>query len=143
MFLLILVVSRGGNGLSGIGGPTPDDMEQYDFGDLQVVDVKEGEGEIRVKPGDSVSVHYVGYYVGKDENRIVFDSSKSRNQPKSFVVGSAKSHLSFWQQGILGMREGSSRTITIPAESAYGERSQGPIPPNSTLFIEVELLRIE
>ncbi len=143
LFLLVVAFSGGGGGPILTGGSSDTDVPEYDFGELKVVDVKEGEGEEHVKPGDGLRIHYVGYYINKNGENVLFDSSKSRNKPEYLTVGEAKSHISFWQNGLLGMKEGGVRTIEVPADSAYGERSQGPIPPNSTLVIEAELLMIE
>ena len=48
-----------------------------------------------------------------------------------------------WDQGVAGMKVGGKRTITIPPELGYGPADYGPIPGNSTLIFEVELLKIE
>ena len=103
-----------------------------------LVDVKVGTGP-PVKAGDRVSVHYTGILTGGK----VFDSSKARNQPFEFVVGRG-TVIRGWEVGLLGMRAGGVRRLTIPPEQAYGDRGAPPlIPPRSTLYFEVELLKIQ
>ena len=79
-------------------------------------------------------------YTGKLTNGKVFDSSKDR-KPFKFIVGTGLV-IKGWDQGVLGMKPGGVRELTIPAELAYGDRDMGSIPPNSTLQFEVTLRKI-
>lgn len=88
--------------------------------------------------GSTVTVNYIGHFVdGK-----VFDSSLARNEPFQFVLGSGQV-IPGWDQGIVGMRVGGKRILTIPPELGYGPNDYGPIPGNSTLIFEVELLKVQ
>ena len=71
-----------------------------------------------VKSGDTVAVHYTG----KLEDGSVFDSSVSR-EPLQFVLGE-KRVIPGFEQAILGMTAGESKTAKIPAAEAYGERRE-------------------
>ncbi len=103
---------------------------------LGVEDVTVGTGE-QAMPGQTVAVHYVGTL----EDGTKFDSSRDRGEPFTFTLGAGQV-IQGWDQGVAGMRVGGVRTLTIPAELGYGDRAVGPIPANSTLFFEVELLAI-
>ena len=85
--------------------------------------------------GMSVKVNYTGTL----ENGTVFDSSYANQQPLEFVLGQGQV-IPGWEQGLQGMKVGGKRTLTIPSELGYGSRGSGPIPPNSNLIFEVELL---
>src|SRR3989338_926267 len=104
---------------------------------LIIEDEVVGTGQ-EVKKGDTVSVHYTGTFTdGK-----VFDSSKPGNQPLEFTVGGERV-IKGWDLGLVGMKVGGTRNLTIPPELAYGASGNAVIPPNSTLKFEVELLGIK
>jgi hypothetical protein len=89
--------------------------------------------------GSVVSVHYTG----KLQDGTVFDSSLTRGQPISFVLGSGQV-IKGWDEGILGMRVGEKKTLTVPPEKAYGAEGYPPvIPPNATLIFDVELVDVQ
>lgn len=104
----------------------------------QYVDLKPGVGT-PVKLGDTVTVHYVGMLPdGK-----VFDSSKPRGQPFDFPVGRGQV-IRGWDLGLIGMKPGGVRRLTIPPHEAYGEKGiPGHIPPKATLVFEIELLAVK
>ncbi len=70
-----------------------------------------------------------------------FDSSFSRNQPLSFQLGKGQV-IKGWDEGLLDMCPGEKRTLTIQPEWAYGSRSMGPIPANSVLVFETEMVSV-
>jgi FKBP-type peptidyl-prolyl cis-trans isomerase len=72
----------------------------------------------------------------------VFDSSIPRKSPISFPLGSGRV-IKGWDMGIAGMKVGSLRRLTIPAELAYGAQAKGKIPANSQLTFTVELMQIK
>ncbi len=102
---------------------------------LQYKVVTMGKG---AKPAatDTVKVHYRGTLLDGTE----FDSSYSRNEPITFALNRV---IPGWTEGMQLMPVGSKFEFFIPSELAYGEAGGGPIPPNSTLKFEVELLDIE
>ena len=110
----------------------------YEIQGMKIEVLKKGTGESS-KNGDKVSVHYVGTL----ENGEKFDSSIDRGTPFSFNLGAGEV-IKGWDLGVLGMKVGEKRKLTIPPSLAYGETGtpDGPIPPNATLIFEVELLAI-
>ncbi len=85
---------------------------------------------------DTVKVHYSGKLLDGTE----FDSSYARNEPISFALNRV---IAGWTEGVQLMPIGSKFVFYIAPDLAYGEGGGGPIPPNSTLVFEVELLDIE
>jgi FKBP-type peptidyl-prolyl cis-trans isomerase len=106
---------------------------------MKIEVTKEGTGE-KVVNGDTAVVEYVG----KLENGTVFDASKNHGDGSfSFSVGAGQV-IKGWDQGVLNMKIGESRTLTIPPELAYGPNGIPPvIPANATLIFEVTLLAIK
>ncbi len=110
----------------------------YEIQGMKIEVLKEGTGDSS-KNGDIVAVHYVGTF----EDGTKFDSSIDRGTPFSFSLGAGQV-IKGWDLGVLGMKVGEKRKLTIPPNLAYGETGTpgGPIPPNATLIFEVELLSI-
>jgi FKBP-type peptidyl-prolyl cis-trans isomerase len=104
---------------------------------LQYTDDQVGTGAV-AEPGKNVSVHYTGWLM----NGTKFDSSRDRGQPFSFPLGAGRV-IKGWDEGVAGMRVGGKRTLIIPPDLGYGSRATGPIPANSTLKFEVELLDVK
>jgi FKBP-type peptidyl-prolyl cis-trans isomerase FkpA len=104
---------------------------------MQSEDLVVGAGD-EAKTGKTVSVHYTGTLTDGSK----FDSSLDRGRPFEFKLG-AGSVIKGWDQGVVGMKIGGKRKLTIPADLAYGARGFPPvIPPNSTLVFEIELLAV-
>lgn len=106
---------------------------------LQIVDVVVGTGA-EAKNGDTVSVNYTGTLL----DGTVFDSSlKPGRGPFEFQLGVGQV-IKGWDQGVLGMKIGGKRKLTIPPDLAYGASGAGGvIPPNATLKFDVELLGVK
>ena len=96
-----------------------------------------GNGPLAL-PGDTITVHYVGTL----SDGKVFDSSLDRNTPFSFTLGVGQV-IRGWDEGFSGMRVGGKRILIIAPDYGYGNQGIGTIPPDSTLFFEVELLDVE
>ena len=90
------------------------------------------------KTGQRVTVHYTGTLV----NGTKFDSSRDRGQPFTFIIGTG-SVIKGWDEGVATMKVGGKRILYIPAALGYGSRANGPIPANSDLIFEVELLAVQ
>lgn len=104
---------------------------------MKIETLKEGTGEV-AKNGDTVSVDYTGTL----EDGTKFDSSIDRGTPFSFTLGIGQV-IKGWDLGVVGMKVGEKRKLTIPSELGYGASGAGGvIPPNATLIFEVELLGI-
>lgn len=100
--------------------------------------VTQGTGDRVVKTGDKIQVNYTGTL--KDGTK--FDSSKDPGRtPFEFTVGQGV--IEGWSEGVLGMKAGEVRKLSIPANLAYGNQAVGSIPANSDLYFEIELLKFE
>ena len=115
---------------------TDDQVVQTASG-LGYLDLVEGSGA-RPKTGDTVSVHYTGWF----KSGAKFDSSLDRGAPFEFPVGKGRV-IKGWDEGVISMKVGGKRRLIIPAHLGYGDRGAGGvIPPGATLIFEVELLDI-
>jgi len=102
---------------------------------VAVQDVVVGTGPA-AKPGDVVTVNYTG----RLSDGTVFDTSVGK-APYSFTLGAGQV-IPGWDQGLIGAQVGGKRLLVIPPNLAYGARDYGPIPGNSTLIFEVEVISI-
>ena len=106
-------------------------------GQLIVEDIEVGIGVAVVEAGDDIVIHYRGTLTDGTQ----FDSSYDRSEPFQTQIGVGQV-IQGWDEGVLGMKPGGKRKLTIPPNMAYGEQGAGAIPPNSTLIFEVELIEI-
>jgi FKBP-type peptidyl-prolyl cis-trans isomerase len=106
-------------------------------GGIGVQEIVMGQGP-QVETGQEILIDYTGYLSDGE----VFDSSLERGVPLEFTLGEAP--LPGWNEGILGMRAGGQRHVSLPPEQAYGEAGvAGLIPPNEPLVFEIWLLDIK
>ena len=118
---------------------------------LQVTDEVVGTGAT-AETGDTIVVVYTGMLT----NGTVFDSSVGKQPitipgttcPTGITTGicmklGAGQVIKGWDQGLVGMQEGGKRKLVIPPSLGYGPNDYGPIPGNSTLIFEVELVKVQ
>ena len=115
--------------------PTDSNTPSTSSSQLVVQDEVVGTGAT-AQPGDMVTVNYTG----KLANGTVFDTSIGKT-PFQFTLGAGQV-IQGWDQGVAGMKVGGKRILIIPPSLAYGPNDYGPIPGNSTLTFEVELLNV-
>jgi FKBP-type peptidyl-prolyl cis-trans isomerase len=113
---------------------------------LHTVTLKPGTGAT-IAAGQMAVVQYTGwlYEAGATDHKgKQFDSSRNGRDAFKFPVGTG-SVIKGWDQGVLGMKIGESRRLTIPPDLAYGDSGTGGglIPPGATLVFDVELVGIE
>lgn len=103
---------------------------------LRYLQLAEGSGAA-ASSGDTVVVHYTGCLT----DGTLFDASRDRGQPFSFVLGTGRV-IAGWDEGLQGMKPGGERILRIPPELGYGSSGGGPIPPDATLLFRVELVEV-
>ena len=105
---------------------------------LRSEDLEEGTGT-EAKAGDLVTVQYVGVSWSTGEE---FDASWDRGEPFQFTLGAGEV-IPGWDQGLVGMRVGGRRQLTIPSELAYGPQGSPPaIGPDETLVFVIDLEQV-
>jgi peptidylprolyl isomerase/FKBP-type peptidyl-prolyl cis-trans isomerase FkpA len=125
--------------------PEPSEFEVYEANkndpSPSFIDIKLGTGSEAVK-GSAVSMLYKGYLT----DGTVFDQTKVNEDNKfeafTFQLGAGQV-IAGWDAGIAGMKVGGARRLIIPAQFGYGATGQGPIPPNSMLIFDVELVQVQ
>ena len=149
--------------ISACGGPTdqpqqvqtiPDNPADIDITGIESVEIAPGLSSRTLLQGDGavaevghfVSVHYTGWLFDPEGDKFrgsKFDSSVDRGAHFNFSLGEGRV-IKGWDQGVVGMRIGEVRELTLAPEMGYGERGAGAqIPPNSTLVFVVELAGLE
>jgi peptidylprolyl isomerase len=104
--------------------------------DLVIEDIEMGQGDA-ARPGQQVSVHYVGVSWSTGDE---FDASWDRGEAFEFDLGAGQV-IEGWDQGVQGMRVGGRRRLTIPPHLGYGSRGAGGvIKGGETLVFVVDLI---
>ncbi len=112
-------------------------LNQVNNTQLGIKDEVVGTGAEAVA-GKSITVNYVGVLTDGTK----FDSSIDRGTPFTFTLGAGQV-IEGWDLGVTGMKVGGKRILVIPPNLGYGASSNGPIPANSTLYFEIELLGVK
>ena len=107
--------------------------------ELVTEDIVAGDGA-EATNGSKVTVHYVGVAFRSGEE---FDASWNRGRPFEFRLGKGQV-IPGWDAGVLGMKVGGRRKLTIPSAMAYGARGAGGvIEPHEPLVFVVDLLAVD
>lgn len=114
---------------------------------LYVIVSKKGNGP-KVQVGSRIQVDYTGYLL----NGTVFDSSNKQTAADNnleehdaieFTVGQANI-IKGWDDGLMGLSQGTKAKLIIPAGLAYGDKGSGDmIPPQAILVFDVEILSVK
>ena len=104
---------------------------------LKYIDMIVGSGAT-AETGKNVVVHYTGYLT----NGFKIDSSVDRDAAYELPLGAGQV-IKGWEQGIVGMKVGGKRKLIIPPALGYGASDYGPIPGNSVLVFDIELLDVK
>jgi len=126
-----------------LGNVPEEEIINNNIGDVEITPSNKNNMETQIaKNGDTLVMNYTGRLV----DGTVFDSNVDPKfnhvQPFEFTLGAGQV-IAGWDEGLLGMKVGEKKTLTIAPEKAYGNRAIGSIPANSTLIFEVELVAIK
>jgi peptidylprolyl isomerase len=130
--------------MGSVGPMAPNEKPQVEIPEgspsyqLELEDIEVGDGD-EATPGSIVEVHYVGvsWKTGRQ-----FDASWDRADTFKFGLGKGQV-IRGWDEGVVGMRVGGRRRITIPPDFAYGKRGAGGvIGPDETLVFVVDLVGV-
>jgi len=127
------VVKKAKPKTKGFSVPSLKGLSSNQLGQLKYWVIKEGKGK-KPSRGQRVTVNYGGWL----ESGKIFDSSYSRNAPFRFTLGGRV--IPGWNMMVAEMNKGETLVVKIPPHLAYGNRNLGSIPPNSTLYFQIELL---
>ena len=106
---------------------------------LEKEDIVKGKGRA-AKAGDVVTVNYVGVTFSTGDE---FDASWDSGQPFDVPLGAGQV-IEGWDRGLVGIRKGGRRMLTIPPELAYGADGSPPtIGPNETLVFVIDAVSID
>ena len=136
--LFITLASACGGSESEIPSRPSADVEK-----LTIIENVVGTGTQAVV-GNQVTVDYEGSLYnpeGEDFRGTMFDST-AEGEPLSFQLGTTQI-ISGFNQGVVGMKVGGKRTVIVPSRLAYGRNGLGPIPPNTAVVFDIELLEVE
>ncbi|HEV8395733.1 MAG TPA: FKBP-type peptidyl-prolyl cis-trans isomerase [Vicinamibacterales bacterium] len=130
-----LLVGAGGCGNSN----TPSSPSSQPRGEFAQLDLRVGTSAV-ASTGRSLTVNYTGW---------LYDPTRPDNKGTQFDTGTfpfvlgAGAVIRGWDTGVVGMRVGGLRRLTIPPELGYGTAGKASIPPNATLVFDIELLSVQ
>src|SRR4051812_44977980 len=107
-------------------------------------DVRVGTGA-EVVSGNLLTVVYTGWLYDPtkvDGKGLQFQTSRGQDPAFAFTIGAGQV-IPGWDQGLIGMKAFGLRRLVLPPSLAYGSGRNGPIPPNSTLVFDIELLSVQ
>ena len=139
---ITFIACNSGNGIPDQAPDAPTKLTDSQYtpitNGLKYHDLKVGTGA-EAQKGKNITVHYTGWLTtGK-----MFDSSINKKRPFSLLLGGGQV-IKGWDEGIVGMRVGGHRQLSIPPDLAYGPGGYaGVIPPNATLIFEVYLTEVK
>jgi FKBP-type peptidyl-prolyl cis-trans isomerase FkpA len=123
----------------------PTTFAQYDkykdAQNVQFIDLQKGTGAT-ITGGSQVAVVYRGWLT----NGTLFDESKTGTDGKLQAFGlTIGQHqvIPGWEAGLDGMKDGGVRLMIIPPSLGYGAAGQGPIPGNSVLIFQVQVVQVK
>lgn len=123
-------------------GRDPVDVDDSDYvtteSGLKYYDIRVGTGRTP-QEGETAVVQYTGWL---QNGGLEIDTTRDDNIPLRYVVG-VGAVVDGWEEGVRSMKVGGLRQLVIPPDLGYGNQPVGPIPPNSTLIFEVELVSLE
>lgn len=112
-----------------------DSMTKHPSG-LYIQDFATGTGPVATR-GKTVVVRYKGFL----PDGTLFDGGPDGSEI-TFTLGSNRT-IKAWEEGLLGMRVGGQRRLIVPPHLGYGSQGAGPIPPNSVLVFDVQLIALQ
>ncbi|WP_052038931.1 FKBP-type peptidyl-prolyl cis-trans isomerase [Actinomyces sp. S4-C9] len=118
--------------------PTIEFLTEESPAGLHVEVIREGAGA-PITPGNQIDAHYLGQVW----NGNIFDNSYDRGEPLSFTVGIGMV-IRGWDEGLIGVREGSRVVLSIPSELGYGDAGvpQAGIGGGDTLVFVTDVVRV-
>ncbi|TGE26000.1 FKBP-type peptidyl-prolyl cis-trans isomerase [Hymenobacter aquaticus] len=124
-------------------GITSSNYQRTDEG-LYIINVKEGAGNLIVK-GNTVQVKYIGKYIKKEYEDVVFDKSYGNRticECTEVIVGS-NNVIQGWEKVLLRMKPGDQKRVFIPSYLAYGQYGKNPIPGDEPLQFDMEIANVK
>jgi FKBP-type peptidyl-prolyl cis-trans isomerase len=128
-FIVSVLAVAGCNGSKGSSAPA--------LTKLEIKDEAVGKGS-PAENGDQVWVRYTG----KLKDGTVFDSNVGGDKPPFTVTVGAGSVIQGWDKGLVGIREGGKRHLSIPNALAYGAQAMGKVPANADLYFDIEAIKV-
>jgi len=130
---LLIASGCGSDSPSSPSGPPPPRAE------FTQTDLRVGTGATAAN-GRTLTVNYTGWFF--DPARPEQKGGQFQSGSFTFILG-AGGVIRGWDQGLVGMRVGGLRRLTIPPELAYGSGGKDSIPPNASLVFDVELVNVQ